>query len=53
MRDKTVSMSKGIAIILMVLAHTDFCNYGEKFIYMFHMPILGGIGDYACIQEQK
>ena len=39
MRDKTVSMSKGIAIILMVLAHTDFCDYGEKFIYMFHMPL--------------
>lgn len=50
MRDKTVSMSKGIAIILMVLAHTDFCNYGEKFIYMFHMPLFFFLSGY-CFKD--
>lgn len=32
-------MSKGIAIILMVLAHTNFSQMGGDFINMFHMPL--------------
>ena len=50
MRDKTVSMSKGVAIILMVLAHTDFSDYGEKFIYMFHMPLFFFLSGY-CFKD--
>jgi len=50
MRDKTVSMSKGIAIILMVLAHTDFSEYGEKFIYLFHMPLFFFLSGY-CFKD--
>lgn len=38
-RDSSVSMAKGIAIILMVLAHTQFSLYGDHFIAMFHMPL--------------
>ena len=39
MKDNSVSIAKGIAIILMVLAHTRFSEYGNYWINMFHMPL--------------
>lgn len=43
-------MAKGMAIILMVLAHTDFIQFGERFIYMFHMPLFFFLSGY-CFKE--
>lgn len=47
---KIVNMAKGMAIILMVLGHTGFANYGERFIYMFHMPLFFFLSGY-CFKE--
>ena len=47
MKDKTVSMARGVAIVLMVLGHTCFNEYGGKFIYMFHMPLFFFLSGYC------
>ena len=47
MKDKIVSMAKGLAIVLMVLGHTSFNEYGGKFIYMFHMPLFFFLSGYC------
>ena len=39
MRDTTISIAKGIAIILMVLAHAEAPGWLCKFIFEFHMPL--------------
>lgn len=49
MRDASISISKGLAIILMVLAHTNFSHYGSVWINMFHMPLFFFSG--YCIKE--
>ena len=46
-KSKEVSMAKGVAIILMVLAHTDFSDFGERIIYMFHMPLFFFLSGYC------
>lgn len=38
-KDDTISMCKGIAILLMVMAHGGVCMRVAAFIAMFHMPI--------------
>lgn len=45
MKDNSVSIAKGIAIILMVLAHTRFSEYGNYWINMFHMPLFFSLLD--------
>lgn len=50
-RDKTVSIAKGIAIILMVLAHTRFWFYGAWYINMFHMPLFFLLSGY-CFKDK-
>ncbi len=47
MKDKSVSMARGLAIVLMVLGHTGFSEYGGKFIYMFHMPLFFFLSGYC------
>lgn len=47
MKDKSVSMAKGVAIILMVLGHTGFADYGTRFVYMFHMPLFFFVSGYC------
>ena len=49
-RDGSVSMSKGLAIILMVLVHARFSHYGDTFINMFHMPLFFFMSGY-CFKE--
>ena len=39
MRDTTISITKGIAIILMVVAHAVAPSWLCKFIFEFHMPL--------------
>ena len=39
MRDTTISIAKGIAIILMVIAHAEAPGWLCKFIFEFHMPL--------------
>ncbi len=43
-------MAKGVAIILMVLAHTNFSKYGVGFISMFHMPLFFFFSGF-CFKE--
>ena len=50
MRDKSISMTKGVAIILMVLVHARFSHYGDTFINMFHMPLFFFMSGY-CFKE--
>ena len=38
-RDTTISVAKGIAIILMVIAHAEAPAWLCKFIFEFHMPL--------------
>lgn len=39
MRNHVISICKGIAIILMVLGHTEGPNFLMHIVYLFHMPI--------------
>lgn len=40
-RDEVIDQMKGIAIILMVVCHTDFEHYWwfRRFVHQFHVPI--------------
>lgn len=51
MRDDSISIAKAIAIILMVLAHTYFSDYGNRFINMFHMPLFFFFSGY-CMKDK-
>lgn len=44
-------MTKGIAIILMVLVHARFSRYGDTFINMFHMPLFFFMSGY-CFKDK-
>ena len=48
--DNSVSIAKGIGIMLMVLGHTFFSVYGYTVIYMFHMPLFFFLSGY-CFKE--
>lgn len=50
MRDESISMTKGFAIILMVLVHARFSHYGDTYINMFHMPLFFFMSGY-CFKE--
>lgn len=39
MRDRTISISRGIAIVLMVIGHAECPGWLMSFIYEFHMPL--------------
>lgn len=51
MRDNSVSIAKGVAIILMVLAHSRFSEYGNYWINMFHMPLFFFMAGY-CFKDK-
>lgn len=51
MRDDSISIAKAIAIMLMVLAHTYFSQYGNQWINMFHMPLFFFFAGY-CFKEK-
>jgi len=51
MRDNSISIAKAFAIMLMVLAHTQFSDYGSKLINMFHMPLFFFFSGY-CMKEK-
>jgi fucose 4-O-acetylase-like acetyltransferase len=46
----SVSIAKAIAIILMVVAHTNFSVFGGKIINMFHMPLFFFFAGF-CFKE--
>lgn len=50
MRDKSISMTKGVAILLMVLVHARFSHYGDTYINMFHMPLFFFMSGY-CFKD--
>lgn len=51
MRDDSISIAKAFAILLMVLAHTWFSEYGSRWINMFHMPLFFFFAGY-CFKEK-
>lgn len=51
MRNESVTIAKAIAIMLMVLAHTYFSDYGNKWINMFHMPLFFFFAGY-CFKDK-
>lgn len=51
MRDESISIAKAIAILLMVLAHTYFSQYGNQWINMFHMPLFFFFAGF-CFKEK-
>lgn len=51
MKDNSVSIAKAIAILLMVLAHTQFSKYGSQWINMFHMPLFFFFAGY-CFKDK-
>lgn len=50
-RDNSVSIAKAIAIMLMVLAHTQFSRNANLYINMFHMPLFFFMAGY-CFKEK-
>lgn len=56
MRDNAIDISKGIAILLMILAHTGFIlpwdSMGSKLIFAFHMPLFFFFSGYF-IKDQR
>lgn len=51
MRDDKVSITKGIGILLMVIAHAGLPEMFSRFIYMFHMPLFFFMSGY-CFKEK-
>ena len=51
MRDDSISIAKGFAILLMVLAHTYFSQYANWWINMFHMPLFFFFAGY-CFKDK-
>lgn len=51
MRDDSISIAKAIAILLMVLAHTYFSQYGNQWINMFHMPLFFFFAGF-CLKDK-
>lgn len=49
--DTTVSISKGICIILMVIGHSECPTFLHDFIYLFHMPFFFFISGWFCKQS--
>lgn len=50
-RNESVSIAKGIAILLMVLAHSGFYRYGCLWINIFHMPLFFFFSGF-CFKEK-
>jgi fucose 4-O-acetylase-like acetyltransferase len=51
MKNDTISISKGIAIILMVIGHSGCPQWLFDFIYEFHMPLFFFVSGY-CLKEK-
>lgn len=51
MKSSTISIAKGICIILMVAAHAGLPLWLIRFIYMFHMPFFFIISGF-CLKEK-
>lgn len=50
-KDDSITIAKGIGIILMVLGHSGFYDYGNAVIHMFHMPLFFIVAGY-CFREK-
>ncbi len=50
MKDESISISKALAIFLMVIAHARCPLWGQYYINMFHMPLFFFFSGY-CFKE--
>lgn len=50
MKSDTISIGRGLCIILMVMAHAGSPMWVTRFVYMFHMPFFFIISGY-CLKE--
>lgn len=50
-KDQSVTIAKGIGILLMVLGHSGCPMYMIRFIYMFHVPLFFLMSGY-CFKEK-
>lgn len=50
MKSDTISIGRGLCIILMVMAHAGSPMWVTRFVYMFHMPFFFIISGY-CLNE--
>lgn len=50
-KDDFITIAKGIGIMLMVLGHSGFCDFGNAVIHMFHMPLFFFVSGY-CLKEK-
>lgn len=50
-RNNSISIAKGIGIILMVLGHTHFSKFGNTWVNMVHMPLFFFFSGY-CFKEK-
>lgn len=50
-RDDSIDIAKGLAILLLVLSHSQFSDYGVAFINMMHMPLFFFFSGY-CFKEK-
>ena len=46
-KDDSVTIAKGIGIILMVIGHSGLDGFPTRFIYMFHMPLFFFLSGYC------
>lgn len=51
-RNTTISIVKGICIILMVIGHSGCPELLHDFIYLFHMPVFFFVSGYFCKREE-
>lgn len=51
-RNESITLSKGIAILLMVVAHAGVPGIAHNIIYVFHMPLFFFVSGYCFKIEQ-
>ena len=51
MRDEKITITKAMAIMLMVICHAGLPHVGGQFVTMFHMPLFFFVSGY-CFKDK-